>query len=922
MASPLVETKLFIPRLRSGGLPRQRLTQRLRQGMAAKLTLVSAPAGFGKTTAVVAWLAESSPQPRSVAWLSLDADDNVPRAFWTYVVTALRRALPTVGEDALRLLESRNAVVDSALATVLNELAALPQEVVLVLDDYHFIDHEAITSGMSFLLERLPTTVHVVLSTRADPALPLARFRAHGDLVEVRAGDLRFTPVEVAAYVDGAVGPSLDTQQVAILEERTEGWIVALQLAALSMNGRTDVADFIASFSGDDRYVVDYLVEEVLHRQTPEVREFLVDTCILDRLSAPLCDAVTGQLGGKVMLEELERANLFVVPLDAQRRWYRYHHLFADVLRAHLKDDRAGDIPELHRRASRWYQEAGEVSAAVRHAVRAGDITGAAALVESAIPDLRRRRQDSIIRGWVDVIPADVVRDRPVLAVLFAGALMAAGDFDGVEKRLDDVQRQIDAADARDAVDAGDAPSRTSSTSPRPDGAQLAGLPAAVQMYRAALALTRGDTAATTQHARLAMERATDGDHLTRAAASAIIGLVSWSEGDLDAAHRAYATTVDGMRVAGHFADILACSITLADIRLTQGRLRDAADTYRQALLLNDTTADAALTGTADMYVGLAHIATERDELHQAAAHLLRSHHLGEDAGLPQNPHRWRVATARLKLAEGDMGAALTLFDEAQAVYTADYSPNVRPIPAMRARALAAHGFVRDAMTWANDQGLSAQDDLSYLREYEHITLARVLLARHALEGDIDALSTADALLQRLLVAARAGRRNGTVIEVLALKSLTRHSRGDLGGALAHLQDALTLAEPEGYVRVFTDEGLPMATLLQVTASRHTGWAYLNRLLAGCRAPVEHHAETGLLPDNSGTLGREPGEALSRRELDVLRLLSTELDGPAVARHLVVSLNTVRTHTRNIYAKLGVKSRRAAIRRAKELGLL
>jgi LuxR family maltose regulon positive regulatory protein len=490
---------------------------------------------------------------------------------------------------------------------------------------------------------------------------------------------------------------------------------------------------------------------------------------------------------------------------------------------------------------------------------------------------------------------------------------MAAGEFDGVDQRLDDIQRQLDAAEVS---------SPTSSTSTGPDPSQLAGLPAAVQMYRAALALTRGDTAATTQHARLAMASATEADHLTRAAASAIIGLASWGDGDLDAAHRAYTTAVDGMREAGHFADILACSITLADIRLTQGRLRDAAHTYEQALLLNDTTAGAALTGTADMYVGLAHIAIERAELRDAAAHLLRSHHLGDDAGLPQNPHRWRVATAALKQVQGDMSAALTLLEEAQAVYTADYSPNVRPIPAMRARALAAHGFVGDAMTWANDQGLSAQDDLSYLREYEHITLARVLLARHALEGDTDALSTADALLQRLLVAARAGRRNGTVIEVLALKSLTQHSKGDLEGGLAHLQEALTLAESEGYVRVFTDEGLPMAALLQVTASRHTGWAYVNRLLAKCRAPGERRGETGLLRDNSGALDREPVEPLSRRELEVLRLLSTELDGPAIARHLVVSLNTVRTHTRNIYTKLGVNSRRAAIRRAKELGLL
>ena len=925
MASPLVETKLFTPQPRRGAVARPRLSERLGQGAEVKLTLVSAPAGFGKTTALAAWLAEPAPRPRSVAWLSLEEDDGQPTTFWTYLVTALAKVVPGVGADTLPLLASPQPEIHTLLATLVNELSAVPGEISLVLDDYHLVDGSGIGAGMSFLLEHLPPNVHLVISTRADPALPLPRLRARGELVEVRAGDLRFTADEVALYLDAAIGPDLEARDVAVLEARTEGWIAALQLAALSMHGRADIGGFIAGFAGDDRYIVDYLVEEVLGRQPTEVRGFLVDTSILDRLSGPLCDAVTGRPGGKAMLEALERANLFVVPLDEHRRWYRYHHLFADVLRTHLSDERPDEVAALHRRASRWYDEEGETQAAVRHALGAGDADRAAALVELAIPGLRRTRQDATIRGWVDVIPDDVVRERPVLAVSFVGALMTSGEFDGVEERLDDVQRWLDTTTAADDAGADDdAVPASSAPVVVVDRSELARLPATVQMYRGALALTRGDVPGTIEHTRLAMDRAAEGDHLTRAGASALSGLASWGTGDLEAAHRAYSTAVDGMRRAGHVADILGCSITLADIRLTQGRLRDAAATYEQALRLAgaDTRTDTVLPGTADMHVGLSQVACERDDLDAASAHLLRSHELGERAGLPQNPYRWRVAMARVQETQGDVPAALALLDEAQAVYTGDFSPNVRPVPAVRARVLAAHGRVRDAFAWADEQGLTAQDDLSYLHEYEHVTLARVHLARHTADGDRDSLREASSLLQRLLVAAEGGGRTGTAIEVLVLQGLARHADGDSAGGVVHLARALSLAEPEGYVRVFAGEGLPMADLLSTAAAQLGGSPYVHRLLAACRDTDRRGAHANR--PGRGASHHGPGlvEPLSARELDVLRLLSTDLDGPAIARHLVVSLNTVRSHTKNIYAKLGVNSRRAAVRRAEELGLL
>jgi LuxR family transcriptional regulator, maltose regulon positive regulatory protein len=870
MASPLVETKFHLPKLRRSLVARPRLSGRLSRGAESRMTLISAPAGFGKTTLLAEWLA-ATPTERSVAWLSLEESDSQPASYWTYLITALQAVVPGVGSSALPLLQSAQPPIETVLTTVLNELGAVPNDLYLVLDDYHLVDVPDIEAGMTFLLEHLPPQAHLVVSTRADPALPLARLRARGELVEIRAADLRFTLDEVAAYLNDVTGLGLAAGDVAALEGRTEGWIAALQLAALSMRGRDDVAGFIAGFAGDDRYIVDYLVDEVLGAQPAHVRGFLVQTSILDRLSGPLCDAVTGQRGGKAMLESLDRANLFVVPLDDSRRWYRYHHLFADVLHADLTDDQPDGVPELHRRASGWYERHGEPSQAIRHALAAGDVERAAELVELAIPAARRSRQEATIRSWLDAIPADVVRVRPVLAVGHIGALMAGGEFEGVEDRLRDVERWLEPTGA--------GPEGTW-TPPAGmvvvDEEESRRLPGVVEMYRAALALVRGNASATIGHAERAIHRAAEEDDLTRAGASALSGLARWGGGDLEAAHQAYSDAVEGLRRAGYIADVLGCSITLADIRITQGRLGEALRTYERALRLAADQDGAVLRGTADMYVGMSQIACERNDLPAATRHLLRAEELGEHTWLPQNPYRWRVAMARVREAEGDLDGALDLLDEALGVYMGDFSPNVRPIPALRARVLAEHGARRSAPP----------------------------------------LHDAARLLQRLLTAAEAGERTGTVIEILVLQARTAHAHGDVPGASAALERALTLAEPEGYVRVFAGEGPPMASLLRRVAKQRTAWAYARRLLAAC-------GPAGGTPEGPAASARQRlVEPLSERELDVLRLLGSDLDGPDIARELTVSLNTLRTHTKNIYAKLGVNSRRAAVRQAAELNLL
>ena len=636
--------------------------------------------------------------------------------------------VPGIGASSLQLLQSAHPPIETALATLLNDLQDVPDEIYLVLDDYHLADGAELQDGMAFFLEHLPRQIHLVIASRADPALPLAKLRAHGQLVEIRGSDLRFTPEEAAAYLNEVMGLALTAPDVAALEARTEGWIAALQLAALSMQGRDDVASFIAGFAGDDRYIVDYLAEEVLARQPTEVRDFLLRTSILERLSGPLTDAVLGRTDGRAALVALERANLFVVPLDDRRQWYRYHHLFADVLQAHLLAEHGDDVPELHRRASVWFEHDDEPAEAVRHALSGGDLARAADLMELTIPALRRTRQEAQIRGWARLLPDEVVRDRPVLGMGFVGALASSSEFDSIEQRLHDIERFVRPATAPGAPLGPPAPPAVVV-----DEEEYQRLPGGIEMYRAALDLARGDLDGTVAHAHRAMELAPPDDHLIRAGAAGLWGLASWTTGDLDAAHQAYVACAAGLQRAGFVSDVLGCTITLADIRRTQGHLSDALRTYESALELAAPEPGAPPPrGTADMHVGISDILRERDDRAGAALHLATSHQLGEPNGLPRNPYRWRVAMAQLREAEGDADGALELLNEADRVYDGDYAPNVRPVPAVRARLWIRRGELDAAGAWARARRLFPDDELSYLREYEHVTLARLLLARHA----------------------------------------------------------------------------------------------------------------------------------------------------------------------------------------------
>ena len=852
MVTTLLRSKYRLPGLGRAAVPRPRLTQRLSGASRATLTVLAAPAGFGKTTALTDWLATLPPHGPPVAWLSLDHRDNDPSLFWTYVVTAMRTAVDGVGSDALQLLASPSPSTEPALAALVNDLGGREEDLLLVLDDYHVVEAPEVHEGMTFLLEHRPPQLHVVLASRTDPPLPLARMRARGELLEIRASDLRFTVEECAAYLNGAMDLGLSEGDLVTLDGRTEGWIAALQLAALSMQGRDDVSAFIAGFAGDDRYVVDYLGEEVLGRQPTGVRDFLLRTSVLERLTGPLCDAVTGRNDGKATLVALERANLFLVPLDDRRQWYRYHHLFADVLRAHLLDEHAEEVPGLHRRASGWFAAHGDSSQAIEHALAGGDTGRAADLMELAIPRMASERREAELARWVRALPDEVVRNRPVLGVLLAGALTLVSDLDTVGQRLSDVERSVRAED-------GSWPAQPPPGLVVVDEDGYRSLPARIAMYRAALALAHGDLDGTVAHAREAMSLAPPGDHLSRASGGALAGLASLTRGDLADAHAAYTESIAGLEKAGFVSDILGCCITLGDIRRTQGRLTDALRTYQRALdLASAQPGDEPLRGTADMHVGMAGVLLERDDLAAAAEHLALSSRLGEYNGLPQNPYRSRVAAAGLREAEGDLDAALELLDEADRVYVADYNPNVRPVPAVRARLRLRRGELDEAEAWAREWRLSPDDELSYLREYEHVTLARLLLARYRRDRDGRSLESALGLLGRLLAAAERGERGGTVLEVLILQALAHQARGEVPTALDALQRAVTLAQPEGYVRLFADEGPAMAALLKAL-TKQSGVAGSARRLLAATTRTEH------TPRPAGGSGRSAERPRARR---------------------------------------------------------
>jgi LuxR family maltose regulon positive regulatory protein len=930
---PVLATKLRLPAPRHRLVPRPRLTDDLldRSRSLPRLVLVSAPAGFGKTTLLTQWLtssgADGSEGTPYVAWVSLDRADSDVVRFLTHVVSALRGTNPEVGGEALSLLSDDRVTPTDVLVSLVNDLDAAADATVLALDDYHVIDAVAVHEAVTFLLDNLPPQVTLALTTRADPPLPVSRLRARGELLELRASDLRFTPDEADTFLTQVMGLELDEAQVAALEARTEGWAAGLQLAGLSARGRTDgggVTAFVEAFTGSHRFVLDYLLDEVLHSQPDDVRRFLLDTAVLHELTGPLCDAVTGRSDGRRMLDTLERLDLFVVPLDDERQSYRYHHLFGDALRSELTSADPVRAGTLHRTAARWYAGQGRLGDAVPHALAAGDAEGAADLVELALSDLRMRRQDRTLRDWLRALPDDLVRLRPLLAAFVAWVRMSEGDLDGFERWLD-----ISEDGLRSAAGSGTPPESGSvlmlhgGEGPLAEfvhgrDRELRTLPSTIAVYRASLAQARGDTVGTIEQARRALELAGPEDHLARSGSAGFLGLAAWASGDLDTAIETFTECLHSLHLAGAFADELGGTVPLASMWLARGRPDEAGRLYERALQAAERHGGPVLSSVGDLHVGLADVLRERGDLAGADEHLRTARDLGDRASLLENRYRWYAVMAGLLRARGDLDGAAAMLERAASTHLAGFSPDIRPIPASAARLHVAQGRLTHARDWARVHDVTPDDEPTYLAEFGLLTLARLLVAAGASAGaagtEVDAAVN---LLDRVLDAAQEAGRGGSIIETLVVRALAHRARGDLDAAVADLCRALVQGVPVGYVRMFLDEGAVMEDLLQTVVRRGEapGSEHAAELIR--IAQLDREAPPRRVADAA------PGtERLSDRELEVVRLLATDLTGPEIAGRLFVSVNTLRTHTKHIFTKLDVSSRRAAVRRAADLGLV
>ena len=895
----LLATKFFIPSIRRVLVPRARLIARLNDGLYGKLTLISAPAGFGKTTLVSEWIASCG---KPIAWLSIDEGDNELPRFLTYFIAALQTIIPKIGAGALGMLQSAQpAPTESVLNILLNDIVSIPDDVILVLDDYHLIDSKVIDQALAFLLEHLPPQMHLVMTTREDPSLPLARLRARGQLTQLRATDLRFTNSEAAEFLNQVMCLSLSAEEIAVLEARTEGWIAGLQLAAISMQEHKDISGFIRSFTGNHQFILDYLLEEVLQRQPESIQKFLLQTSILNRLCGPLCDSVLDGASGSSQktLDYLDHSNLFIIPLDDERHWYRYHHLFGDLLRQRLGQEVSPEeISKHHIRASEWYERNGDSAEAFHHAIAARDLSRAAGLAEAAWQGMNESFQNAAWLAWVKQLPEELIRTRPVLCTQIAWSLMDSGDVDTSESRLQDAERLLDNPSEQMVI---------------VEETQFRMLRARIAFARAYNAQAQGNTAATLKFAEQALKLTPDEGEYFRAQTKAILTAAHWVNGNLDAAYNSMHDWMRNSEKAGNTIFAIASAHGLAEILIAQGRLEEAVKTYEQSLQLASTAGRDAQRFTAHHHLGLAMLYLQTGNDYVATQHLQTGLELGLHCTQPDWPYHQFIVQARWKEYERDLDAAIDLLDEARRVYIRTLMPDAHPAEAWKARVYLKQGRLSHAQDWAQKHGLTVHDELSYLHEFEHITLARVLIAAYQInraEGNVrDAL----ALLDRLVKAADEGKRTGSMIEVSILQALAHHARGNQVQAFASLKRGLTLAKPEGYVRIFVDEGQVMTELLTGLSEVEGLKEYVRKLLSAFGKQSDAY-----LPPASQPLI----DPLSQRELEVLRLVEQGLSNDQISKKLFLSVSTVKGHNLRIFNKLQAKSRTEAVARARELGLL
>jgi LuxR family transcriptional regulator, maltose regulon positive regulatory protein len=894
----LVATKLHIPPTRPDLVPRTRLIEILDRPSPGKLTLVSAPAGFGKTTLVASWAQRN---PKAVAWVSLDAGDNDPVRFWSYLVTALHALRPKLHEDPLLSLHAAGSGrVESLIASLINEIAALPTQLTLVLDDYHLISEASIHRGIDYLLDHLPPQMRLIVATREDPPLSLPRLRVRGQLLELRIPDLRFTDEEAAAFLSLTMGLRLSAEDVAALEARTEGWIAGLQLAALSIQGRQDVSDFVDAFTGSQRFVLDYLADEVFSRQPEETRRFLLQTSILDRLCAPLCDAVTEGTDGERILRELEGANLFLIPLDEERRWYRYHHLFLEFLRSLLARRYADRIPRLRGRASEWLAAHGFLAEALEQALAAGDYPRAASLMESTADDAIKRGEMASLARWLQALPEEYVGPNPRLCLAHAWALFGIGDLERAKARLSEAESCSVQGGTPEDVSAG------------------------IAVLHSLIAVFGGDVSQALDFSRQAVEKMPAGNSFLTSMVALTAGFAYELTGDATAASRSYLEATASGQSDGNVTVTVAALAQLGDLQMTRGRLRYAAHLYQQALETGtDGSGWSLLTSAA--HVGLARVLLEWNDLEGARHHLEKgARMLGQWGGIGTFFSSLMLAEARQQW--GDPAGSLAAMQQAEMASVSLPGMMGEAVSALEARIWLRQGQLERVRGWANGLQWNPEGERTSFSQYHGSTLGRLLLA----EGKPrEAIAVTSTLIER----AESGGGWGVVIDSLAVQALALDALGEGEAALAALRRALSLAEPEGYLRSFVQEGEAMFSLLSrlrdaLGDGKPQGEAalsseYVDRLLATFSSPPRNDPRTDQeqAPVQSHDHHEVP-DLLSPRELELLRLLAEGRSTREIAEELFITEGTVKRHLHNIYGKLEARSRTQAIATARRLGIL
>lgn len=901
MLNPILATKLYIPEVRPQAVVRHRLMERLEVSLQGKLTLISAPAGFGKTTLIGTWISHSGYR---TAWLSLDEGDSDPLRFLTYLIAALQTIAPRVAVGILKMLQSSQPPpIHALLTTLLNEITTISERFVIILDDYHLLDSKPVDDALAFILERQPPHMHLVIGTREDPRLPLARLRARGQLTELRSRDLRFTPDETAEFLNQVMDLHLSIEDVVALDRRTEGWITGLQLAAISIKGQEDTANFIQSFTGSHHYVLDYLVEEVLQQQPAQVQRFLIGTSCLDRLCGSLCDAVLldTTLTGQDTLSTLERSNLFIVPLDDERRWYRYHHLFADLLRQRLYRSHLEEIHQLHHRASDWFEQNGFMDDAITHAMRGVDYQRAAYLIETQYRDNYELGNQIVLRHWLAELPEALIFSRPQLCILHAWNLFTGGHLNRVNKSLVVGEELL----------AGNTEQDDSSTiNPvQPTNGDKAALLGQIAAIRSFLASYNGDVPGTIRLAHQALEALPEQQLAWRTAVLSALGDAYVNTGQITAAHQAQSNALDLAKASGDPYMLIIAHLTLAETLRQQGKLQQVLSICsHHSMKANESgLSQSALVG---WLLGIwSEVLAEMNDLDTAIKYAQKGAKLATDGGdtlyqVKSNLYLTQVLFSGGHQSEAQKTIRLML-DSAQNGDIPRWA--LHQASAWQVRLWLAEGNIERASQWAQEHNFDPDGELSYLREMEHMVFARLLLA----QGRVD---EAIRLLSHLLEVTRTNGRLSKVIELLNLQALAVHFVGNTAQSLTKLEETLLLARPEGFVRVFVDEGSPMARLLYEAIAHDIVPDYARQLLSAF--PLSDPQRSPAPPSNNQLA------PLTQREIEILRLIGDGLTNPEIAFRLSLSLNTIKSHTRSINAKLDVSNRMQAVNRARALGLI